>query len=75
MSISQTILEFFAELQRRRDLYIGGTYIAGAWLGAEIVTFLLEQALAPAWSFRFRPEVDVIFTLTPSICIQPLIPG
>lgn len=57
---NKTTPGFFAELQRRRVWHIGGVYIAGAWLGAEILTFLLEQALAPAWSFRLVAIVFVV---------------
>jgi hypothetical protein len=51
-SIGRAISGFFAELKRRRVLKIAGAYIAGAWLAAEIISFLLEQVMAPAWSFR-----------------------
>ena len=60
MTGTNAIAGFFAELQRRRVLHIGGVYIAGAWLGAEILTFLLEQAMAPAWSFRLLAIVFVV---------------
>ena len=56
---------FFAELKRRRVLQIGGAYIAGAWLGAEILAFLFEQFLAPDWTYRFVAIVLVVgFPLT-----------
>jgi tetratricopeptide (TPR) repeat protein len=51
---------FFAELRRRRVLHIGGVYIAGAWLLTEIVSFLLEQAGAPAWAF---PLMAILFVV------------
>ena len=51
---------FLAELKRRRVLQIGGTYVAGAWLGVEILTFLLDQFQAPDWVFRFVAIVFVV---------------
>jgi TolB-like protein len=51
---------FFAELMRRRVLHIGGAYIVAAWLGAEIISFLLEQFQAPAWTFRL---LAILFVL------------
>lgn len=45
---------------RRRVLHIGGAYIAGAWLGAEIFNFLLEQFQAPGWSYRLLAIVFVM---------------
>jgi tetratricopeptide (TPR) repeat protein len=51
---------FFAELKRRRILHMGGAYIAGAWLGAEILSFLFEQFNAPDWTFRFLAIVFVV---------------
>jgi tetratricopeptide (TPR) repeat protein len=51
---------FLSELRRRRVLHIGGIYIAGAWLGAEVLSFLLEQAGAPAWAFRLIAIVFVV---------------
>jgi len=60
MKDTNNIAVFFAELQRRRVLHIGGVYIASAWLGAEILTFLLEQAMAPAWAFRLVAIVFVV---------------
>jgi tetratricopeptide (TPR) repeat protein len=49
---SNPIRDFFAELVQRRVLQIGGIYIAGAWLGVEIFSFLFEQFQAPDWSYR-----------------------
>jgi adenylate cyclase len=54
------IAAFFAELKRRRVLHMGGAYIAGAWLGAEILNFLLEQFQAPDWTYRFLAIVFVM---------------
>jgi adenylate cyclase len=54
------IAAFFAELKRRRVLHMGGAYIAGAWLGAEILNFLLEQFQAPDWTYRFLAIVFVV---------------
>jgi len=59
-SVGKTIAGFFTELQRRRVLHICGVYIAVAWLGTEIISFLLEQAMAPAWSFRLLAIVFVV---------------
>jgi tetratricopeptide (TPR) repeat protein len=59
-SIGRAISGFFAELKRRRVLKIAGAYIAGAWLAAEIISFLLEQVMAPAWSFRLLAAVYVV---------------
>lgn len=53
-------MSLYQELKRRRVLHISGVYVAGAWLGAEIISFLLEQAMAPAWSFRLLAIVFVI---------------
>jgi hypothetical protein len=62
---SNPVVGFLAELKRRRVLQVGGAYIAGAWLGAEILNFLLEQFQAPAWTFRFLAIVFVVgFPLT-----------
>jgi tetratricopeptide (TPR) repeat protein len=59
------ITGFLAELKRRRVLQIGGAYVAGAWLGAEILSFLLEQFQAPDWTYRFLAIVFVVgFPLT-----------
>jgi len=52
--------EFIAELKRRRVLQIGGAYIAGAWLGAEILNFLFEQFQAPGWAYRLLAIVFVV---------------
>ena len=60
MTGANPIAGFFAELRRRRVLHIGGVYIAGAWLGTEILTFLLEQAMAPAWAFRLLAIIFVV---------------
>ena len=54
------IIRFFAELMRRRVLHIGGAYIAGAWLGAEILNFLFEQFQAPEWAYRLLAIVFVV---------------
>ena len=54
------VASFFGELKRRRVLQIGGAYIAGAWLGVEILHFLLEQFLAPDWTYRFVAIVFVV---------------
>jgi len=54
------IAGFFAELMRRRVLHIGGAYIAGAWLGAEILNFLFEQFQAPGWAYRLLAIVFVV---------------
>lgn len=43
---------FVTELKRRRVLQMGGAYIVAAWLGMEIVSFLLEQFQAPDWTYR-----------------------
>ena len=60
-----SISDFIAELVRRRVLQMGGVYIAGAWLGAEVLNFLLEQFNAPDWTFRFLVIVFVVgFPLT-----------
>ena len=59
------VTSFFGELKRRRVLQMGGAYIAGAWVGVEILHFLLEQFLAPDWTYRFVAIVFVIgFPLT-----------
>lgn len=52
--------DFIAELRRRRVLQIGGAYIAGAWLGAEILNFLFEQFQAPDWAYRLLAIVFVV---------------
>jgi len=52
--------DFIAELGRRRVLQIGGAYIAGAWLGAEILNFLFEQFQAPDWAYRLLAIVFVV---------------
>jgi len=52
--------EFIAELRRRRVLHIGGVYIAGAWLGAEILNFLFEQFQAPDWAYRLLAIAFVV---------------
>jgi len=57
---SNPIAGFFAELMRRRVLHIGGAYIAGAWLGAEILNFLFEQFQAPGWAYRLLAIVFVV---------------
>jgi tetratricopeptide (TPR) repeat protein len=54
------ITGFFAELKRRRVLQIGGAYVAGAWLGAEILSFLFEQFQAPDWSYRLLAIIFVV---------------
>jgi tetratricopeptide (TPR) repeat protein len=54
------LIGFFAELKRRRVLHIGGAYIAGAWLGAEVLGFLLEQFVAPDWMYRLLAIAFVI---------------
>jgi len=59
-SRSNPIAGFFAELMRRRVLHIGGAYIAGAWLGAEILNFLFEQFQAPGWTYRLLAIVFVV---------------
>jgi tetratricopeptide (TPR) repeat protein len=41
-------------------LQIGGAYIAGAWLGAEIFNFLFQQFQAPDWSYRLLAIVFVV---------------
>jgi tetratricopeptide (TPR) repeat protein len=51
---------FFQDLHRRRIWHIAGAYIAAAWLGAEIISFLLEQASAPPWTFRLLAIVFVV---------------
>jgi len=55
----RAIKAFFTELIRRRVLYIGCVYLAGAWVGTEIVSYLLEQFNAPSWSFHF---LAIVFT-------------
>lgn len=57
---TNAVTRFFTELRRRRVLHIGGVYIAAAWLITEIVNFLLEQAMAPAWAFRLLAIVFVV---------------
>jgi TolB-like protein len=59
-SSSNPLSGFFAELKRRRVLHIGGAYIAGAWLGAEILNFLFEQFQAPAWTYRLLAILFVV---------------
>jgi tetratricopeptide (TPR) repeat protein len=54
------IAGFIAELMRRRVLQIGGAYIAGAWLGAEILNFLFVQFQAPDWTYRLLAIVLVV---------------
>jgi tetratricopeptide (TPR) repeat protein len=54
------VTTFFGELKRRRVLQMGGAYIAGAWVGVEILHFLLEQFLAPGWTYRFVAIVFVV---------------
>ena len=54
------VAAFFAQLKRRRVLQMGGAYIAGAWVGVEILHFLLEQFLAPDWTYRFVAIVFVV---------------
>ena len=51
---------FFAELKRRRVLHAGGAYIAGAWLGAEILQFLFAEFQAPDWTYRLLAIVLVV---------------
>jgi hypothetical protein len=51
---------FFAELKRRRVLHAGGAYIAGAWLGAEILQFLFAEFHAPDWTYRLLAIVLVV---------------
>lgn len=51
---------FIRELTRRRVLQIGGAYIAGAWLGAEILSFLFEQFQAPDWTYRLLAILLVV---------------
>jgi TolB-like protein len=58
--VSSVIAAFFAELMRRRVLQIGGAYIAGAWLGAEILNFLFEQFNAPGWSYSLLAILLVV---------------
>lgn len=50
---------FVTELRRRRVLQIGGAYIAGAWLGAEVLNFLFEQFRAPDWTYSLLAIVLV----------------
>lgn len=59
-SAGNPIVSFFAELMRRRVLHIGGAYIAGAWLGAEILNFLFEQFQAPDWAYRLLAIIFVV---------------
>jgi len=54
------ISDLVAELKRRRVLQIGGAYIAGAWLGAEILNFLFDQFQAPDWAYRLLAIVFVV---------------
>jgi tetratricopeptide (TPR) repeat protein len=54
------IRSFIRELSRRRVLQIGGAYIAGAWLAAEILSFLFEQFQAPDWSYRLLAILLVV---------------
>ena len=51
---------FVRELTRRSVLQIGGAYIAGAWLGAEILSFLFEQFQAPGWTYRLLAILLVV---------------
>jgi tetratricopeptide (TPR) repeat protein len=57
---TQPIRVFLAELSHRRVLQIGGAYIAGAWLGVEIFTFLFDQFLAPDWAYRLLGIILVV---------------
>ena len=59
-NILNPVTGFLAELKRRRVLHMGGAYVAGAWLGAEILNFLLEQFQAPDWTYRFLAIVFVV---------------
>jgi tetratricopeptide (TPR) repeat protein len=54
------ISSFIRELSRRRVLQIGGAYIAGAWLAAEILNFLFIQFQAPEWSYRLLAILLVV---------------
>jgi tetratricopeptide (TPR) repeat protein len=54
------VLNFFAELRRRRVLPIAGAYIAGAWLATEILAFLFEQLMVPDWGYRLLAIVFVV---------------
>ena len=54
------IRSFIRELSRRRVLQIGGAYIAGAWLAAEILNFLFIQFQAPEWSYRLLAILLVV---------------
>lgn len=58
--LTRAVSGFFAELKRRRVLHAGGAYIAGAWLGAEILQFLLAQFQAPDWTYRVLAIVLVV---------------
>lgn len=58
--LTRAVSGFFVELKRRRVLQAGGAYIAGAWLGAEILQFLLTQFQAPAWTYRVLAIVLVV---------------
>jgi hypothetical protein len=51
---------FFAELRRRRVLHVGGAYVAAAWLGAEVLDFLLGQFGAPDWTYRLLAIAFVV---------------
>jgi hypothetical protein len=51
---------FIAELKRRRVLHAGGAYIAGAWLGAEILQFLFAEFHAPDWAYGVLAIVLVV---------------
>jgi len=54
------ISSFIRELKRRRVLRIAGAYIAGAWLGAEVLNFLFEQFQAPTWAYRLLAIIFVV---------------
>lgn len=57
---ADALIGFFAELKRRRVLHAGGAYIAGAWLGAEILQFLFAEFHAPDWTYRLLAIVLVV---------------
>jgi hypothetical protein len=58
--LTEALIGFFAELKRRRVLHAGGAYIAGAWLGAEILQFLFAEFHAPVWTYRLLAIVLVV---------------
>jgi hypothetical protein len=60
LGLTRAVSGFFGELKRRRVLQAGGAYIAGAWLGAEILQFLLAQFQAPGWTYRVLAIVLVV---------------